>query len=630
MYKRQVKYCPKIIIVVTSQENLCIESEFNLSLSGLSYPKRDNYLDMLKFEQFPAVQLFLTLSKHHKQHISLSDRQDIQKIVAIVKGSPLGIKLAAKSFANYSVKHIADSLSKGLDVLGTKNTDLSPEYSDLNKVLDYTWSLLKPNERRYLLEISVFFGFSFEAARAITGIGLGTLTNFVNKSLLEYNIRHERYYLHALVLQYLRDKISGLKHIHELRQKHSSYYLSNMNNPQIINKCNTACLKRELQNIGQAWQYAIENRDERLIIAAAGNLQQVFDAISDYHQGLELFDKALAIFSEQDSIKGHLLAAKSWLLLRLWQYPAAKTSAIKAIKYLKHDNSENAKTALSSCYNALGAVSDITSDFETAKQYFQKNYNLHNPVSGDAANAQVNLALNALNRGQISEAKILIDSAEAIFTKHNRNSKLAWLSFVKGKLLCIMGKYTEALELLHQGIRQYPNQQASINLMQLQIARIYIRTKEYEKAKNKAYELLFSAAISKAKSMEASSHSILAQALIGEKNIEMSLPHLVFSLKQLALSKATASILRELQHVIIVYQKYDKHKAMALIEFIKQNLHKLRAFEQPQALPETKVKSPLNWKNKTAVELATIINSDLDELQSHLETDSSRGKITPR
>ena len=98
------------------------------------------------------------------------------------------------------VSEIAAEIAKSLDFLETEMGDVPDRHRSLRAVFEYSWALLSSEERTTFLALSVFRGgFTREAAEAVAGASLRSLSTLANKSLIAPSPETGRYAVHELL-----------------------------------------------------------------------------------------------------------------------------------------------------------------------------------------------------------------------------------------------------------------------------------------------------------------------------------------------------------------------------------------------------------------------------------------------
>src|SRR5690606_10639047 len=160
-------------------------------------------------DRYEAVALFVQCARRARPDFVL-DRaiEPVTRICRLVTGMPLAIELAAAWLRALPVEAVASEITRGLDILSSRYTNLPPRHRSMRVVLEQSWALLTPAEREVFRRLAVMRGsFRLEAAVHIADATLPVITDLVEKSLLI--VEGERYRLHELLRQF------GLEKLHQ-------------------------------------------------------------------------------------------------------------------------------------------------------------------------------------------------------------------------------------------------------------------------------------------------------------------------------------------------------------------------------------------------------------------------------
>jgi len=115
------------------------------------------------------------------------------EICRLVDGMPLALELAATWAELLSPHEIAVRIRQNLDFLESGLRNLPARHRSMRAVFDTTWQSLSQTDQDIYAQLAAFQdGFTAEAARAVAGASLKTLSTFIGKSLLRFNPRRQR------------------------------------------------------------------------------------------------------------------------------------------------------------------------------------------------------------------------------------------------------------------------------------------------------------------------------------------------------------------------------------------------------------------------------------------------------
>src|ERR1022692_1442242 len=181
-----LRRCPGIRIVATSRRRLGIPAEQVLPLAPLRVPDPGA---PERAALTAAVRLFADRMRQVRPSFALTPDAlpTVADICRRLDGLPLALELAATRAATLGVGPLRDRLDHSLDLLGEEG---QPRHYRLRAVVDWSYGLLDPAERRLLAVLSVFAGdFDLETAEQVADpVAIGSvalaLARLVESSLV--------------------------------------------------------------------------------------------------------------------------------------------------------------------------------------------------------------------------------------------------------------------------------------------------------------------------------------------------------------------------------------------------------------------------------------------------------------
>ena len=223
-----LRLAPGVQALVTSRARLNIKTGQVFPLGGMRYPEGN---EAREARQYSAVQLFAAGAERTQPGFVLDEAAllDAGRICRLVRGMPLGLLLASAWVEAYPLGEIAVEIERSLDFLSVEWQDVPDRQRSLRATFEYSWRLLKEQEREVLAGLSVFHGsFTRQAAGQVARATVQALRGLVEKSMLQ-DVSSERYQLHDLLRQYAGEKLAENKDAErKLRQIHSEFYLEKL------------------------------------------------------------------------------------------------------------------------------------------------------------------------------------------------------------------------------------------------------------------------------------------------------------------------------------------------------------------------------------------------------------------
>lgn len=132
-----------------------------------------------------AVELFRERATAARPGVRL-DETEVRSLVARLDGLPLAVELAAAKVRAMSVGEIERRIEDRFALLRGGSRDAPERHQTLLAVIDWSWNLLRDEERSALRRLSIFRdGFSLAGAEAVVGgDALAALANLVDQSLV--------------------------------------------------------------------------------------------------------------------------------------------------------------------------------------------------------------------------------------------------------------------------------------------------------------------------------------------------------------------------------------------------------------------------------------------------------------
>lgn len=185
-----IQACPEIQLLATSREPLALSDEQLYRVPPLGVPEELSDVDALSRND--AVRLLVERASRQRPEFALSASNGpaLASICRRLDGIPLAIELAAARLASLSPIDLDSRLGQQLEVLSSTSRDAPARQQTLQALIDWSWQLLTPSERRVLARLSVFSGsFDIAAAEALAGEAgsqvLRDIRSLVDKSLLQ-------------------------------------------------------------------------------------------------------------------------------------------------------------------------------------------------------------------------------------------------------------------------------------------------------------------------------------------------------------------------------------------------------------------------------------------------------------
>ncbi len=234
-----LRSCPGVTVLATSREPLHVSGEAVWRVAPLAVPDPRAVVDLHEFAQYEAVGLFLDRAQLAAPgfEINAENASAIAELCRRLDGIPLAIELAAARAGLMSPDQILNRLQNRFGLLTAGNRVGPARHRTLQSALDWSYDLLRDDERRLFRRLSVFAGsFSLEAVeqvcsdedldlRAIAGL-FGSL---VDKSLVVASVDGSapiRFRMLETLQQYGREQLAERGEEDRLNQNHCEFFVS--------------------------------------------------------------------------------------------------------------------------------------------------------------------------------------------------------------------------------------------------------------------------------------------------------------------------------------------------------------------------------------------------------------------
>lgn len=409
LIERLLAAAPKVGVLVTSRERLNVRGEWVLEIGELDYPASTPSSSP---EAYSAVRLFVQGAQRARPDFVLQaeDHPHVVRICQLVKGTPLGIELAAAWVRLLSCAEIAAEIQDSLDFLETSLRDVPERQRSLRGVFDHSWKHLDETERASLHKLSVFRGgFTRQAAHHIADATLQVLATLADKSMIR-RTEGGRFEIHGVLLGYVREKLARHPDEQEaVLNRHSQYFAGLLQQAasDLRGADQQTALTRiqdDLENLRAAWRHALDHGDRPAIEASADALFFFYDLRSMLVEGREVFEEAAARYRElvaEDAGNvglrrqyARLLAYLASFTWRLGNFDESRCAFEESIAILR---SVDARDDLSFALRSAGQLAARQQAFEEAGQLYTESLTLSR-ASGDEWGAAKTLNLLAYVR----------------------------------------------------------------------------------------------------------------------------------------------------------------------------------------------------------------------------------------
>jgi predicted ATPase len=400
-------------VVVTSRARLHVAGEHELALEPLGLPhwREGRWSGGVRgVVQSEAVRLFAERARMAAPGFRL--REDnagvIAEICARLDGLPLAIELAAARCRQLAPAEILAQLASPLALAAGPGTTLPARQQTLRSTMDWSYHLLGAREQRVLAQCAVFHGgFTPEAAGAVLfdqgvrerdAASFASLDSLVDKSLLRYDKKGERYTLLEVIREYAHERLieSGERAV--LCARHARYFeeLVAAAEPELTGARQLEWLNRlevEHANLRAALEWRAAEGPPESLLEMAGNLGRFWINRGYLSEGRRWLDQALAATPVLNLARIKALNTVGTLSQQQGDYARAQALYLKALALARELGEERRAAHV---LNNLGTLAMELEDARQAQTYYEDGLALYRALDDRYGVASLLLNLGRL------------------------------------------------------------------------------------------------------------------------------------------------------------------------------------------------------------------------------------------
>jgi predicted ATPase len=342
----------------------------------------------------------------------------VAEICRRLDGLPLAIELAAARVKVLPPDALLARLELRLPLLTGGGRDLPERQRTLRATIEWSYDLLDPHEQNALARLSVFSGWTLEAAAAVCDCDLEMLASLVDKSLI--HVQDGRFSMLETIREYGRERLEESGDAEELRSRHLEHYvgIAERSARELEGPAQTVWLPQledEHDNFRAAEGWARESENGELASRLAIALW-VFRFIRGHiHEARAALESAVEETAELPALRMKALEGIAFLAPRQGDFARTQASARAAIALSQVLGDEQTEGR---CLRALSRAVSVEDD-RAAVSLLEQAAVLSRKV-GDHWNLSIvtnNLGSVALDSGEFDRAAALFDEAARLAHK---------------------------------------------------------------------------------------------------------------------------------------------------------------------------------------------------------------------
>jgi predicted ATPase/DNA-binding SARP family transcriptional activator len=463
-----------LALLATSQERLGLPGEQELQVRPLPAPEEGSVPEELLLS--PSVQLFVDRAQAARPEFQVTSRNAlaISRLCAALEGLPLALELAAARVQVLSPGQMLSRLDRRFELLNSHRQAADVRHRSLQAALDWSYSLLSEERRRFLARLSVFRGgWTLEAAEAICAAhgrsrdardgtaAIDLLDQLQACSLITCEevsaggSTEMRFRMLETVREYASHQL-GPEERAQIERRHAAYYLdlvesgeAALRRPQERYWLRRIAIEHDNVRAALDWSLRSDPAQTGLRLAAAVSPFWSHEGyVLEARQRLELLLAATPTERTAWRAKALVRTGEMWRVAGDWPRGAAQLRESLALYQELQDDSGIAAALL-----FLGQIADGQGDAEQAVAHYEDSLALSRAAGDQKLIPRVLWALGNLHRGRcrFSEATAFFEESLALCRELGDTGGVTVSLWYLGNLEKGRGEYERARELYEEG-----------------------------------------------------------------------------------------------------------------------------------------------------------------------------------
>ncbi len=460
--------CPRLVILVTSRERIGITGEQTYRVPSLSVPDEESDTTPESIAAHESTRLFIERARLQQPQFAITARNAgaIASICRRLDGIALAIELAVPGIRTLSLEELSRRLDRCFEALSDGSRTALPRHRTLRSLIDWSYELLRDDEKTMLQHVSVFAGgWTLDAAEEVCANDVvgknevrGLLSSLVDKSLVasEHGDPQTRCRLLETVRQYARDRLEETNGSSAVRVRHRDYYLSLAEeaDPKLRGAEQAEWLRRledEHENLRAGLEWSLVEAGSKGGLRLCGALQRFWWTRGHLTEGRQWCTRVLckAGAEKRTRERAYVLNAAGVLSFDQSDYPAARALHEESLAIRRELGD---RSGIAASLNNLGSVVHNQGDYPAARALHEEGLAIRRELGDRSgiASALNNLGNVAVNQGDYPGAMALYEESLAICRELGNQFGIAASLENLGNVALDQGDYSAARALLEE------------------------------------------------------------------------------------------------------------------------------------------------------------------------------------
>lgn len=380
--------------LVTSRAPLHLESEFEYPVPAMS--------------DEDAASFFL--SRARASGIELDPSAQLSHVCERLDHLPLAMQLVAAQLKVFTIEQLSERLSNILDVRGQRDVD--PRHRTLRATIEWSHSLLSPEEQRAFRRISVFpAGATAKALDEITETDPDTLFGLLDANLLRRrdDATEPRFWMLETIREFARERLEEADEVQPVRARHAGFYRAIASRAGRVLDGGTedwlGVLDAEVENMRATMSWFLEEEDFEAAQDVAGSIGRYWIERGSLAEMRSWLDRSLAGGPRHGPAFAGAINRLSSAVYLQGEYELARATAEEALVAARVvGDPMRIQYALTNLANALEAMDLLDDAWPIEEEVLQICRDLRAAHPRLLTLALTNISYSALIRGWYEDA----------------------------------------------------------------------------------------------------------------------------------------------------------------------------------------------------------------------------------